>query len=160
VKIAPNRRAGRAADVRSRAVTGSGNTEGATGRVALAGGCAVACLILAVPALAATIRGTSGPDRLVGTPQSDTLAGANGADTLIGKANGDTLRGARGADTLKPGPGEDVLKGGKGSDLLKARDGETDLVDCGRGQDTAIVDGDDPGENGVFDCEEVMEPAP
>jgi Ca2+-binding RTX toxin-like protein len=112
-------------------------------------------VLLAAPAVAAVIGGTDGPDRVVGGPQRDVLRGLGGSDTLIGRGKGDTLRAADGGDTLRPGPGEDILQGGKGSDVLKARDGELDRLFCGAGADTAIVD---ELEDGVYDCEEVIEP--
>jgi len=132
----------------------AGSGDGAASRVVVAGGVALA-LALAVPALAAVVKGTPGPDRLVGTERSDLLVGNKGRDVLIGKGRGDTLRAGRGADRLRPGPGEDVAKAGRGPDLVKARDGEPDLIDCGLGDDTAIVD---EIEDGVLDCEEVIGP--
>jgi Ca2+-binding RTX toxin-like protein len=85
------------------------------------------------------IRGTSGPDRLVGTKHADRLIGRRGDDVLIG-------RGAR-----------DVLRGGRGSDRIRARDGRQDLIDCGPGKDVAIVD---RAEDGLFDCERIKAPHP
>jgi len=118
--------------------------------------CVASLALLATPAVAAVVSGTDGPDRLVGGPKRDVLRGLGGSDTLIGRGKGDTLRGADGGDTLRPGAGEDLVQGGKGSDVLKARDDELDRLVCGRGFDTAIVD---ELEDGVYDCEEVIEPA-
>jgi hypothetical protein len=42
-----------------------------------------------------------------------------------------------------------------GNDVIDARDGTEDEINCGDGEDTAIVDG---AEEGVIDCEEVIEP--
>jgi len=123
-------------------------------RALLLGGIAVA-LATAIPAAAAVVKGTPGPDRLVGTERSDVLTGNKGADVLVGKGGGDTLRAGKGADRLRPGSGEDLVKAGRGPDLVKARDGERDMILCGDGNDTAVVD---DVEDGVFDCEEVIEP--
>ena len=34
----------------------------------------------------------------------------------------------------------DVLHGGEGNDTFKTRDGEADVIDCGPGVDTALLD--------------------
>jgi Ca2+-binding RTX toxin-like protein len=34
----------------------------------------------------------------------------------------------------------DVLHGGPGNDTFKTRDGERDVIDCGPGVDTALID--------------------
>jgi Ca2+-binding RTX toxin-like protein len=112
--------------------------------------------LLAPSALAAIVKGTGGSDRLVGTERRDLLRGFGGGDTLSGRESGDTLQAGAGADTLRGGPGEDVLKGRNGPDLLRARDGQPDLLHCGAGAaDKAIVD---RAEDGVFNCERVVEP--
>ena len=60
------------------------------------------------------------------------------------------------------GPGQDqfneldgVPLGGAGNDVIDARDGEEDEINCGDGNDVAIVDA---SEEGVVDCEVVKEP--
>jgi hypothetical protein len=60
------------------------------------------------------------------------------------------------------GPGHDqfneldgVPMGGQGNDVIDARDGEEDEINCGPGNDTAYVDAN---EEGVVDCETVIEP--
>jgi Ca2+-binding RTX toxin-like protein len=169
-------------------------------------------------ALAATQRGTGGPDKLVGTRHADRLlgragrdklAGGGGTDTLIGGKGRDHLLGGRGPDTLDGGRGRDGLRGGRGDDILNggrgrdnlrggrgddqllagpgggvmtggpgsdefneingelvgaegndrilARDGTQDAINCGPGNDVAVVD---RSEEGVFDCETVIEPSP
>ena len=86
---------------------------------------------------------------MYGGPGPDLLSGARGDDVLRGKAANDHLDGGPGNDTLYGGPGKDVLVGGSGEDTLTggpgndtfhARDGSQDLIDCGPGVDTAIVD--------------------
>jgi hypothetical protein len=64
----------------------------------------------------------------------------NGDDTLVGGASANTLVGGAGSDTVDGGAGDDQLTGGPGNDTLRARDGFPDVVTCGPGADTAIVD--------------------
>jgi hypothetical protein len=94
--------------------------------------------------------------RLVGTKKANYLPGGGRDDTLIGRGGNDTLVGGAGRDTLIGGPGNDVLDGGTGpdklyggpgSDTLLSADGERDRVDCGDGEDRAIVDQLDVVEN-------------
>lgn len=64
---------------------------------------------------------------------------------------------------LVGGPGEDDIgvgrqghrDAGDGNDTVLARDGEEDTINCGAGEDYAVVDA---VENGVFDCETIEEP--
>jgi len=145
---------------------------------------ALACLVLlagASLALAAIKRGTDGPDRLRGTPQRDLISGRAGADRLVGRGAADRLRGGKGRDVVRGGMGHDVMRGGKGHDVLRggkgrdgfemrrgralpapgsdrilARDGRPDEINCGAGKDDiALVDA---VEDGVYDCEKVVEP--
>ena len=76
-------------------------------------------------------RGTARADRLVGTPFKDFLHGLGGNDVLRGDAGDDLVDGGTGANRLYGGPGDDVLR---------ARNARRDLVNCGRGRDTAAVD--------------------
>ncbi len=99
-----------------------------------------------------TRSGTAGPDRLTGTALGDTLYGLGGNDVLLGLGGNDVLFGGRGNDLLVGGPGRDRLYGGPGNDTLRARDGLRDVVDCGPGRDTAIVDRIDR----VSGCERVQ----
>ena len=138
------------------------------GLVALAG---LALLAQASLAPAVTERGTDGPDTLVGTPERDTLNGRGGDDELAGLGSRDTLRGARGSDVVRGGRGGDLLRGGggrdglnmrdgvqlssPGDDEIRARDGFRDQINCGTGDDVAYVD---QVEDGVYDCETVIEP--
>jgi len=81
-----------------------------------------------------TVVGTTGPDKLTGSPfadvfstlggkdkvkaggGNDVVCGGGGKDTLVGQAGRDRLLGEKGADLLKGGKGKDVCKGGKGTD--------------------------------------------
>lgn len=134
--------------------------------------------VAAVPALAQesgpTITGTKGPDAVKGTSGAETLKGGKGNDKLRARGGDDTLIGGKGKDNLKASKGDDeafggkgpdtvnggggfdVLSGDAGSDVIRARNGEPDEIDCGDGNDRAIVDAE---EDGVFDCETLAEPA-
>jgi DNA-binding beta-propeller fold protein YncE len=85
----------------------------------------------------ATRVGTSGPDKLRGTPKADVIAGlagrdkisglrgndvlcgGSGKDRINGGAGNDRLLGQGGADSLLGGPGKDRLKGGPGKDEVR-----------------------------------------
>ncbi len=87
--------------------------------------------------------------RIVGTSKADYLAGSGYDDTILGKGGNDTLLGGAGSDTIEGGDGRDVVIGGTwadrlygndGSDTIIANDGERDVIDCGPGNDRAVVD--------------------
>ena len=118
-------------------------------------GIAVLAGALVAPAVAEVVRGTPGADRLVGGKQGDRLNGRAGNDRLGGKSGNDEILGGAGSDKLVGGAGYDQMRGDSGDDLLRARDGQPDLVDCGEGFDRAVVD---EIEDGVYDCEELIEP--
>ena len=63
-----------------------------------------------------------GDDRIEGNWRPNELSASGGNDTIIG------------------GTGQDKLDGGAGNDTIDAADGEPDRIDCGRGNDVAIVD--------------------
>jgi Ca2+-binding RTX toxin-like protein len=67
------------------------------------------------------------------------------------------LFGGEGADRLDGGPGLDRLFALGGQDLIFARDGSPDTVDCGAGDDRAVVDSDPP-DAVVIDCVTVARP--
>jgi hypothetical protein len=105
-------------------------------------------------------RGTKKNDKLTGTPGGDTIKagrgndrarGLDGDDCVKGGAGRDRLKGNAGADAVNGGPGHDRLSGGGGDDKLKARAGSRDVVRCGKGKDTALVDRGDR----VRGCEKV-----
>jgi Ca2+-binding RTX toxin-like protein len=98
--------------------------------------------------------------RIVGTANADYLPGGGGDDVILGRGGNDTLMGGAGNDTLDGGPGNDVIDGGPGldkiyggpgSDTILAADGQKDVIDCGEGNDKAIVDAIDVVKN----CESV-----
>ncbi|NJN88086.1 MAG: hypothetical protein HC881_19565 [Leptolyngbyaceae cyanobacterium SL_7_1] len=75
--------------------------------------------------------GTSGNDRLTGTPQRDTLSGLAGNDRLVGLAGNDTLVGGIGNDRLFGGDGNDTLSGNGGRDLMLGGSGNDRLTGGG-----------------------------
>ncbi len=102
-------------------------------------------------AIATTLLGGPGADRLTGGPAADQLSGDDGDDTLAGGA---------GSDVVIGGLGFDELRGDAGDDDVRARDGIQDLVRCGDGADR--VDADTLDEI-AGDCEAVTRtptPAP
>ena len=70
----------------------------------------------------------------------EDVYGSEFADRLVGSAATNTLDGAGGNDHLTGGGGRDHLFGGSGDDRVFTRDGIADVVDCGEGFDTAVVD--------------------
>lgn len=63
-------------------------------------------------------------------------------DALGGPGN-DRLWTWTGNDDLTGGPGQDVFTANAGNDLIDARDGVAESVDCGDGDDVAVVDPSD-----------------
>lgn len=100
------------------------------------------------------LRGGRGPDTVSGGTGPDLIQGQLGADIVIGGAGADTIRGGRGRDLFNISA-EGLPVGGAGNDVIRARDGGLDEINCGAGRDKAIVD---RAEDGVFDCETVVEP--
>lgn len=114
----------------------------------------------------ATIVGTPGDDRLLGTAGADVIAGLGGDDVIYGfdgddvvcgghgdddihgGSGDDILVGGTGADRLYGEPGDDILRGRKGSDFLVGGDGNDVLVG-GRADDLALGgDGNDTLKGG------------
>jgi hypothetical protein len=129
----------------------------------------------------ATIGGSAGADRLAGTGKGDVIAagagndrilagkgndlvcagpghdrvvGDRGNDRLFGGPGNDIVFGGPGNDRIDPGPGRDHVFAGAGNDRIVARDRRRDVIDCGFGHDTAIVDRIDRTRH----CENVIEP--
>lgn len=94
---------------------------------------------------------------LIGTPGPDLLRGSEGADKILGLGGNDRLYGLAGSDIIVGGAGADRMIGGTGNDRLEARDGTRDVLDCGPGKDTAIVDKIDRVKT---NCETVIRPGP
>lgn len=100
--------------------------------------------------------------RLTGPASVTGSAGANeitmsggGAATVNGGAGDDTITTGAGADVVDGGPGADHLTTREGNDTVMARDGNPDVIDCGDGADTAVVDATDTVSPS---CEDVQLP--
>src|SRR5215213_252947 len=96
------------------------------------------------------ISGSAGNDHLRGGRGKDTQDGGPGDDTIFANQGRDTTEGGDGNDRLFAlslkdvhGPADragDTVRGGGGDDRIAVRDGERDVVDCGPGIDTALLD--------------------
>jgi len=108
-----------------------------------------------------------GNSTLIGNAGNDKLTAGDYQDTLDGGPGNDVLNGGFGNDVITGGPGQDTIFGDAtsascgyfsytckipfGNDVINARDGEADTIDCGVGEDRAIVDAIDI----VANCETV-----
>jgi Ca2+-binding RTX toxin-like protein len=83
-------------------------------------------------ALADSLSGLDGDDKLYGLGGNDTLSGGNGADELQGEA---------GSDTLLGGTGNDHLSGDRGNDLYRFErgDGQDDIDDFDPDANTDVL---------------------
>jgi Ca2+-binding RTX toxin-like protein len=88
--------------------------------------------------------GLEGDDRLDGGPGDEGFAqlrGGGGDDRVNGGEGRDEVWGEDGDDVVTGGSGVDRMDGGRGSDKLNAADNRVDAdTDCGRGEDSALVD--------------------
>jgi Ca2+-binding RTX toxin-like protein len=85
-----------------------------------------------------TIKGTAGPDHIVGKKAPDVIYGGGGNDHIDGARGNDTICGGPGDDTINGGRGVDNLNGEGGDDKLLSEKGP-DRLDGGPGND--YVDG-------------------
>ena len=109
--------------------------------------------------------GNTGPSTQIGRGGDDELVGNDFDDAVDGGAGNDHVEGGLGNDTITGGSGRDTIYGDAtashctyysckipfGNDVVNARDGEQDTIDCGIGQDKAVVDAIDV----VTNCETV-----
>lgn len=103
-----------------------------------------ASLLVALPAVAATIVGTPGDDVLVGTNGADVIRAGAGDDRVDARAGRDRVSGGAGDDVLVLGPGadratsawagRDEVFAGPGPDVI----GPVASADLGRGKDTYV----------------------
>lgn len=91
----------------------------------------------------------TGIDSIGGTAQADTITVNNTGVTITGNGGNDQLTGGTGEDLLIGGAGTDVLQGGSGDDTISAKDSTAETVNCGLGDDSALVDTTDT----VTSCE-------
>jgi len=103
---------------------------------------------LATVALAVAIVGTPGPDRVVGTPESDSISTLGGPDRVRALAGDDQVDGGGGMDLLFGNAGNDTVNGGDGPDFLIGNDGN-DVLTGNAGRDNVFGGkGDDAIEGG------------
>ena len=67
----------------------------------------------------------------MGTMQADHISALGGDDVV---------QGLKGRDKIRGGDDKDKQYGGRGSDVIFSEGGFRDLVNCGKGTDTAYVD--------------------
>jgi Ca2+-binding RTX toxin-like protein len=102
-------------------------------------------------AIATTIDGGNGNDRLVGGAGAMTLSGGNGDDVLIGGAGAETLIGGNGDDSIDGNKGNDVGLLGNGNDTFVWDPGDgSDVVEGQNGTDTMLFNGADASERVVL----------
>ena len=101
-------------------------------------------LLLAVMAAAlVAASGVALAKNYLGTDNGEKIVGTKYADTISAKGGADVVRGLAGADTIRGGNDKDNQYGGRGNDLIFTQGGFRDLVNCGKGIDTAYVDSKD-----------------
>lgn len=107
------------------------------------------------------VDGEDGDDTVFGGPGNDDVHGRKGNDVISGDDGNDRVNGAYGDDRVNGGPGNDLLIGSIGRDIMGGDDGddrmesvdnEVDQVDCGNGNDVAVVD---PIDVVAANCERV-----
>jgi Ca2+-binding RTX toxin-like protein len=81
----------------------------------------------------ATIVGTQGPDRIIGTPRRDVVVALHGIDSVLGEGGDDIIcLGPGGSpsneETSNAGGGDDILMGGPGTDWLHGGDSGADIL--------------------------------
>ena len=100
---------------------------------------------------------------MFGTSVNDIMLGHSGNDNLIGKDGRDFLTGGTGADKLIGGEGDDSIYhsecgvGETGCFINVGRlpDGNKDTIDCGPGNDVAIINTSEDHDKAV-NCEKVI----
>ncbi|HWC26801.1 MAG TPA: hypothetical protein VG474_09470 [Solirubrobacteraceae bacterium] len=107
-------------------------------RTQLAGAIAAVGLVVPAAALAATIEGGPGGERLRGTQFADTIDGNGGNDRIRGLRGADALDGGPGNDRIGGGAGNDSSFGANGRDRMAGGPGD-DAQDGGAGNDTIFA---------------------
>ncbi|HET7389025.1 MAG TPA: calcium-binding protein [Nocardioidaceae bacterium] len=99
----------------------------------------------------ATLVGTSGHDRLVGTPGSDVIVARGGKDRISGRAGNDIVCAGPGDDNVHVGAGNDRVYAGPGWDTVRGG-ADNDRVYGGHGSDTLRGDAGDDRVSGDLDA--------
>jgi hypothetical protein len=95
--------------------------------------------------------GAPGEQDLIAGDVEDLIGGTAG-DVLLGDAGTNDIDGGDGGDVIDAGSGNDGIDAGAGNDRVSARDGAIDRVECGDGEDQAIIDAFDVASG----CEDVQ----
>ena len=109
----------------------------------------VALAVVGGAALAQSLTGNDGDNRLVGSNHRDQISGEGGDDLIKGLRAADALSGGPGNDTIYAGPTNeraiDAVSAGAGDDFVRVfnRPASRDAVDCGDGVDRAVADSRD-----------------
>ncbi|MSO41703.1 MAG: calcium-binding protein [Solirubrobacterales bacterium] len=107
----------------------------------------------------ATMFGTAGEERIVGTPRADVIIAFAQSDVVLGGAGNDRICAGKGNDVARGGPGNDFVSGGLGRDRIYGNAGadhlygnrgvdhlnggpSRDLLDGGSGGDRCLRGGD------------------
>lgn len=100
-------------------------------------------------ALAETLTGNDGDNRLIGSNGRDSISGGGGNDLIKGLRSRDSLNGGADGDDIYAGPRDerarDTVVGARGNDFVYVRNrpAAKDVVHCGAGRDRVIADGED-----------------
>ena len=94
--------------------------------------------------------GDAGKDRVDGGAGEDFVFGYSGRDTLVGGSGNDQLDAVECETTQNCSPGPDTISAGDGHDVILAENGKIDRIECGAGDDIALVDSTDRVSS---DCE-------
>lgn len=84
--------------------------------------------VIVTGASADRVKGRGGDDVICGEKGADTLIGGGGEDRLGGGSVGDALRGGPAGDRILGASGQDLLAGGRGSDVARAGAGRDRLL--------------------------------
>jgi Ca2+-binding RTX toxin-like protein len=113
---------------------GGAHTVRRTALLALLAVMAAALVAASGVALAKNFAGTDRGEKIEGTKYADHINAEGGDDVVLGR---------RGADRIRGGNDSDRQYGNMGNDVIYSEGGFRDLVNCGKGNDTAYVDSKD-----------------
>jgi Ca2+-binding RTX toxin-like protein len=82
----------------------------------------------------------------------ENVIGSAGEDTITGNGNRNDIDAGAGGDVIDPGGDSDFVDAGPGNDRILTRDGSIDRIECGDGNDQAVIDAFDV----VTNCEDVQ----
>ncbi len=98
-----------------------------------------------------------GDNQISGGLSSDTIQDGDGNSSITGDEVRSDRGGRREGDRIYDEGGNDRIFSGAGNDRIRARDGGADQINCGTGEDTAIIDHSDRRRTGDT-CEHIILP--